>query len=320
MARQDVLRFQPVFGEDIPEAGDTVETMKDRKRIRLQQEQQRALRRKALEEQKGIQATRLEDLTNLLAQEEQRKFTQAIPEIAETAQAGGFLETSGFGGALARERSRLAGETAFRLGEQSLADREFEIGAVGDIAEGTIGLGTAGLEREFSVEDLTRSENLARELARIGRPVPQQVSSARGGSNVLQGGLGGAAIGAQVGGGPGAAIGAGAGIVAGIASNQGGGTYLCTHLKNLGLMTFEEVQKVHEKVFPSLKNHLTLWFMYHILAPIYIKHNLNIDWVKVKPMLCDDIINSSSNEEAFQKYKSVCVMLFTGRLNLVEVK
>ncbi len=135
-------------------------------------ERQAGQSRSTLEEQKGIQKSRLSDLATLLAQQEHTKFNQAIPEIAETAQGQGFLETSGFGNALARERTKLASDTAYRLGEQGLADRDFEVNAVGDINKNTQNVETAGIERRYGLEDLTRSEQLARELARLGQPAP----------------------------------------------------------------------------------------------------------------------------------------------------
>lgn len=149
--------------------------------------------RGTLEEQKAIQAQRLQELSQFLAAEEGRKFNQAIPEIAETAQGQGFLETSGFGNALARERVRLAGDTSARLTEQGLADRDFEVGSLGAIGENKNQLLVGGLERKFSLEDLDRSEALSRELARLGVQAPQKQSQ-----NFFDkyGGLVGAGIGA----------------------------------------------------------------------------------------------------------------------------
>lgn len=130
-----------------------------------------------LERQKAIQDQRLKDLASFLSAEEGRKFNQAIPEIAETSQAQGFLETSGFGNALARERVKLAGDTSARLTEQGLADRDFEVGSIGATTAGTRDLLTGGLERKFSLDDLDRSEALSRELARLGIVNPKGESS-----------------------------------------------------------------------------------------------------------------------------------------------
>lgn len=259
---------------------------------RLAQEEE-ARRRKILQEQKGIQSTRLQELTALLAQEEARKFGQAIPDIAGNAQAQGFLETSGFGDALARERSKLAGDTAFRLGEQALTDRDFEVGAIGDISKGTGDLNTNALERKFSVEDLGRSENLARELAKYGVPAPAKGPS--GSEQFLQ-------------------YAQGAGALAGAAK----GTYICTHLKSVGLMTEEEVQTVHDKVFPYAYLHPMDLFQYAIFAPLFINGHLDYDWTSMKLLFCDAIIACKSQKEAFELYKKTCRQMFFGELSPVR--
>ena len=130
-----------------------------------------------LEKQKGIQSQRLQELSSFLAAEEGRKFNQSIPEMAETAQGQGFLNTSGFGNALARERVKLAGDTSARLTEQGLSDRDFEVNALGGTNTNTKELLTGGLERKFSLEDLDRSEALSRELARLGIVNPKGESN-----------------------------------------------------------------------------------------------------------------------------------------------
>lgn len=130
-----------------------------------------------LAKQKAIQQQRLQELAAFLGSEEDRKFNQSIPEIAESAQAQGFLETSGFGNALARERAKLAGDTSARLAEVGISDRDFEVGAIGGTNTQTKDFLTGGLERKFSLEDLDRSEALSRELAKLGVVNPKEPSS-----------------------------------------------------------------------------------------------------------------------------------------------
>lgn len=119
-------------------------------------------------EQNEVAKTRLQELAGFLSGEESRKFNEAIPEIASSSQAQGYLETSGFGQALANKRSSLMADTSARLTEQGLKDRDIEIAGLGKLGREYNDVATAGVERDFSTEDLTRSEQLSRELARLG--------------------------------------------------------------------------------------------------------------------------------------------------------
>lgn len=136
-----------------------------------------ARQRKILEEQKGIQSSRLTNLAALLAEQQKHDFNQSIPGIAETAQSQGFLETSGFGNSLANKYESLTRDTSFELARQGLNDRDFEVSSLGEISKGTGDLNVAGLERRFSVNDRGRSEELSRELAKLGVVNPQGESS-----------------------------------------------------------------------------------------------------------------------------------------------
>jgi len=127
-----------------------------------------------LGEQDALQKTRLNDLAALLAQQQDTAFNRNIPGIAETAQGQGFLETSGFGNALARNYTDLQEDTSFQLARQGLSDRDLQIQGLGNIGAQSNELGVAGLERTFSTGDLTRSENLSRELGRMGIVNPRQ--------------------------------------------------------------------------------------------------------------------------------------------------
>lgn len=129
-------------------------------------------RRKVLEEQKGIQSKRLNDLAALLAAQQSATFNKDIPGIANTAQGQGFLETSGFGGMLADRYKDLTQSTSFELAKQGLTDRDFEVASLGDISNGRGDMNTSALSRRFSVEDNARAEALARELGRMGVSAP----------------------------------------------------------------------------------------------------------------------------------------------------
>ncbi len=143
---------------------------------RLQQTEE-AKSRSILDEQGQLQKSRLGELTSLLAKQQTDQFRMEIPQIAETAQAQGFLETSGFGGALANRYKELTAGTSAELAKQSLEDRDLQIKGLGDVGKNSNDLATAGLERTFSTQDLTRSEALARELAKYGVAAPSKVDS-----------------------------------------------------------------------------------------------------------------------------------------------
>lgn len=101
---------------------------------------------------------------------------------------------------------------------------------------------------------------------------------------------------------------------------QGGGaaasgnSYLCTHMKKLGLMTQDEVNAVHKKIFPCAFLHPLDLIAYAVVAPTFILvANEWMDWAALKMRLCDDIIRCKSSREAFRLYKSVCQEIFFGK-------
>lgn len=128
--------------------------------------------RKILDEQTSIQKQRLNDLAALLAEQQNRQFNRDIPGIANTAQGKGFLETSGFGDQLADRYTELQEDTTTQLARQGLTDRDLAVKTIGDIGTNNNNLMTGGLQRQFSVTDNARAEELARELGRMGVSAP----------------------------------------------------------------------------------------------------------------------------------------------------
>ena len=138
---------------------------------------QEAKSRAILSEQEAIQKQRLAELTTLLATQQKSEFNRNIPGIAETAQGQGFLETSGFGTALANRYKDLTAQTSERLAEQALTDRDLSIKSLGELDDNANAMSTSGLQRQFSVTDNARAEDLARELAKYGVPAPAKEKS-----------------------------------------------------------------------------------------------------------------------------------------------
>ncbi len=167
----------------------------ERKQIEDLSKSEEAKSRSILDEQTGIQTKRLNDLAALLAQQQSTAFNRDIPGIAETAQGQGMLETSGFGNALSRDYTNLEQDTSMQLAKQALADRDLQVSSLGEIGKNANDLTTGGLERQFSVTDNARAEDLAKELARLGQPAPTPAPK----RNLIQDVLGGAAAGSAFG-------------------------------------------------------------------------------------------------------------------------
>lgn len=190
LSTQPLMAPNPTIGGETPLPGETwsnflartgiyknlsasgLKEAEDAFNVARLQQQQISTSTNALDTQTALQKQRLEDLSKLLAENNDKQFNLDIPGIAETAQNQGFLETSGFGNALANRRAQLTQTSNEKLTEQALADRDLQIKGIGDITANTNALGTGGLQRTFSTRDLDRSEALARELARYGVPAP----------------------------------------------------------------------------------------------------------------------------------------------------
>lgn len=128
--------------------------------------------RTTLTEQDALRKTRLNDLATLLAGQTDTQFNRNIPGIANTAQNAGMLETSGFGTALSRDYTGLKTDMAQQIAKQGLADRDAYITGVGDITTNRNSLDTSGLERQFSVTDTAKANELALKLGQMGVPAP----------------------------------------------------------------------------------------------------------------------------------------------------
>ncbi len=133
---------------------------------------------KTLDTQTAMQKSRLNDLATLLAGQNNAQFNRDIPGIANTAQGQGFLETSGFGNALARDYTGLQAQTSEQLAQQALADRQLGINGIGDINTNKNNMLTSGLQRQFSVTDQSKANDLAQLIAAQTKPgMPMQPST-----------------------------------------------------------------------------------------------------------------------------------------------
>jgi len=161
---------------------------------RRQEEQMRQM----FQVQEQQREQRLSDLASLLASEEQRAYEQFVPGEQERLNTLGLLRSSALGESLSREKTRLQAEREAALAGQALEDREAAIQATQGILQPRLATQQAAIERMYSLEDLEREQNLARELAAAGVPYAGSAGGMSTGEGVFQGALTGAAAGSVV--------------------------------------------------------------------------------------------------------------------------
>jgi hypothetical protein len=169
-------------GTDIPTGSD---------RGQIEQEAQREYQQ---------QLTHRDELSKVLTQQGQQAFNYWLPGTRDDLNAQGQLNSSAYGGAVAREQANLAsGQQAklFDYDTQALA--------------GKLGLQQSGLQRGFSLSDYDKEAALAQKL---GSQYTPQVAANQGPSGLTKtiagvgtGGATGFALGGPVGGAAGAILG-----------------------------------------------------------------------------------------------------------------
>ena len=209
---------------------------------------------------------------------------------------------SAIANAVAREQGQLGAATQAQLGQYGVDTLNMLGQGLSGVTQAQNSLQTDALQRQFSLGDFQKQLDLARQ---IGGSVPQAP-----GQSLLSGALGGgvAGAGALSALGPWGAV-AGGLLGASAGASKSGGSFFCTHLKNMGLMTEDEVKAVHQKIFTKGFRHFYSLGAYWLLAPIFIVRTCLIDypWEDLKKKLCDEVLACETSEEAFQKYKSVCI-------------
>ncbi len=158
----------------------------EREGIRQSQQTKATAAEQALRRKQG-----LEDLTKLLSERDTRLFKNAIPEIAEEANAKGILKSSGYGENLARERARLEAGSSEAIAAQALSDRDLDVNSLASILSKQQGFQSDALSREFSTSDYSKQTRDALALAKENQP---QSSGKSGGEKVAEGASTAAAI------------------------------------------------------------------------------------------------------------------------------
>jgi hypothetical protein len=185
-------------------------------------DQNRLLAEADLQRQMGIdfagsQATSrdqmLREYADLISQQQNRILDENTPGLYEDLNTRGLLRSSELGNALGRERGKAASILQEQIGLQGLQDRGVNLselqGVQNQYQQGRYG----AIQRGMSLEDYARQVEAAKLTGQALAPIPQATPSAKGGS-ALQGGIGGATVGANFGA-PGAVIGGLAGLVGG---------------------------------------------------------------------------------------------------------
>lgn len=178
--------------QDIQFGSDQYNLEKEGIRQRIQQEE-------TLGKQKSARESMLSELTSLLNKNAETQFDRAIPQIAEAANTAGIYRSTGFGEALAKQRKQLEEDTATTLGKTRLELQNADINTLADITSNAQGFQTAGLQRQFSLDDFEKQAAYARELAEASKPQEKGKTKTEKAMQGVQLGLAGANTAAQVG-------------------------------------------------------------------------------------------------------------------------
>lgn len=192
--------------------GNTVAGI-DEGKLLAEAELQKNLRQQTYQQQVAGRQAMLDELSQTLVKHQQAALGDQMPGIYEDLNTRGLLRSSALGEKVGLEASKLARQTSEQLALQGITDRNTAINDLSSIEEAYLGGRGSALQRRFSLEDFDAQVRAGKELGTGALP---QVSQPSGkGSGALQGGLGGAGVGAQVGGPTGALIGGAIGAIGG---------------------------------------------------------------------------------------------------------
>jgi len=167
-------RYRNPTGGGVDEQGNPIPADinlgSDRGQAELEAQRQATQLKGTLEEQKTLRDQNRAQLAQLLADRQTESFNRAIPQLTEHANTQGILRSTGFGEQLAQKYTDLTADTQYQLAQQGLGDSEKYVGGLGDIANVKAGLQTGGLQRQFSLDDASRSLQMAYEMAGLSQP------------------------------------------------------------------------------------------------------------------------------------------------------
>lgn len=277
----------------------------DRGGIELESKREKEQSLAAIGQASDLRNQGLSNLGDILQKQNQAQFNYDLPDIKENLQSSGlFSSPSALASAVARESGMLGANTASMLGQQGVSNINLTAEGLLGATQNQQGLQQGGLQRQFSLDDWQKQAQLAREVG--ASQIPQQ--SSNGISSYIPGVLEGSAAGAPFG-----SIGAIAGAVLGGAS-QGGkkGTFICTAMKEIGILTEEEVQKIHDHLFPIFPKRIIQVLFYGVHGPRLVEEakKKGIDWKKWKELFFGRVVEEKDQEKAFDLYVNAFVTLW----------
>lgn len=159
-AREKLLKDIPL---DIGFDTDRFAIEREGIRQRLQTEEEAA-------QAKTARGSALDELAGLLNKQADEAFDVNRAGIMEDLNSRGLLRSSAVGKSFADERARQKNVSENIIAAQSISDRDADINALVQAGAAQRGFQSAGLQREFGLEDLTRSQNLAMMIAEMSKP------------------------------------------------------------------------------------------------------------------------------------------------------
>lgn len=120
--------------------------------------------------QKVQRAQQLNDLAGILSNQADTNFQRSIPTVAENANTAGIYRSTGYGEALAKQQGQLQQDVQSQLAQQGLQDRAIDTGSLGDILAAQQGFQSAGVQRQFSLDDFATQARYAQQLADAAKP------------------------------------------------------------------------------------------------------------------------------------------------------
>lgn len=167
-------RYRDPNGGGVDASGNPIPTDinlgSDRGQVELEAQRQGKELQDTLDQQKTLRDQNRTALADQLAKYQQDQFQRSIPALTENANTGGILRSTGFGEQLAKKYTDLTADSENQLALQGLKDSESYVSGLGDVANVKTGLQTSGLQRDFSLDDASRSLQLAYTMAGLQKP------------------------------------------------------------------------------------------------------------------------------------------------------
>jgi hypothetical protein len=243
--------------------------------------------------QQNVQS--LQDILGPYVQSQVKNWTDPnSPDYQSTIGAlnnVGRADAGTFGQSLASRLAPLIGQNMMTLGTNALQPSfTTQQGLVNTGAGTQSNLGLASLQRFIDQQNFQQQATLANQLADKGQPSSAQNAVGMGSSILSSLGSFGQGLGGF---------------------KQIAGTWICTHLKKLGLATIEEVEHVHIRLRPSIFRHPIHWITYLVNAPhlIVLCDVASVDWKAVKEVLVNQVLAEPDSEKAWQIYRAECQRL-----------